>query len=386
MSIKLLLVEDSLTQAMAIQEMLEEVEGVDYDVEWIKTYDDALKELSRDHYDVCLVDYHLDEMRTGLEIIREAIQRNYTVPLIVITGREEREIDVEATEAGASGFLVKHFLHPVPLERSIRYAIERKRVEVQLKQMKEELDRHAEILQRDLDIAVDFQQSVLPEFPEISFLQYDYRYYPFGGGVSGDIYDVSLNRDQDVNIFLGDATGHGIVAAFMTMKIQIGLDSIRGDLPTNQVLSHLNMLLASRDRAERYVSGVYLRISPSGLLQASNAGHVPVIIIPVEKSDAIRLEKRGLPLGLFGNEPKPYVEEVYQLSLGDRVFILTDGITEWFNQEKEMFGLERLIQMFQDQRKQDLNYILDHLLDYLKQWSQNDNCHDDLTILGFEYK
>ena len=73
-------------------------------------------------FDVCLLDYQLGE-RTGLDLLREMIARGCRTPIILLTGNDDRDIDVEAMEAGAADYLVKGQFDGRLLERSIRYAI-----------------------------------------------------------------------------------------------------------------------------------------------------------------------------------------------------------------------------------------------------------------------
>ncbi|MCC7413144.1 MAG: SpoIIE family protein phosphatase, partial [Gammaproteobacteria bacterium] len=88
----------------------------------------------------------------------------------------------------------------------------------------------------DLRLAAEFQRSLLPELPALPHLDMAVRYRPYAQ-VSGDVYDFALNREGAVGVLVGDATGHGLTAAFMTMLAQSSLDSIRGDLPTDATLS-----------------------------------------------------------------------------------------------------------------------------------------------------
>ena len=134
-------------------------------------------------------------------------------------------------------------------------------------------------IQDDLNMAAEFQRSILPPIMDIPFLETAHRYAPIDE-VSGDVYDISYNREGALNFFIGDATGHGVAAAFLTMMVQIGLDGMRGDIPTDLVMLGLNHLLASRDRGGKFITGTFLRISPGGSLSACQAGHPPLIIIP----------------------------------------------------------------------------------------------------------
>jgi PAS domain S-box-containing protein len=73
-------------------------------------------------FDVCLLDYHLGQ-RTGLELLRRAIARGCRTPIILLTGNDDRNVDVEAMKAGAADSVVKGRFDGRLLEPSIRYAI-----------------------------------------------------------------------------------------------------------------------------------------------------------------------------------------------------------------------------------------------------------------------
>ncbi len=92
-----------------------------------------LEALNRTGQDVCLLDYRLGE-RTGLELLREADGTGPGCPVIFLTGHDNAGADVEAIRAGASDYLVKGQITGDLLERSIRYAIERERLEERLRQ------------------------------------------------------------------------------------------------------------------------------------------------------------------------------------------------------------------------------------------------------------
>ncbi|NKB36348.1 MAG: SpoIIE family protein phosphatase [Gammaproteobacteria bacterium] len=238
-------------------------------------------------------------------------------------------------------------------------------------------------LQQELQLAAEFQQAVLPEAPGVSFLEVSVIYQPFAE-VSGDVYDFLQNREGEQAIFLGDATGHGIAAALMTMMIHIGLEGIRRNMPTDESIRQLNKLIAARDTG-RSVSAVFFRVSPCGKLAVSHAGHPSLIIIPADGSPLLQFEKGGCALGIFEDEPVPYEEELYQLRKGDKLFAYTDAVTEWSRQDKEIFGLERLLDCLSRYRRESLEDIGERLLKDLQNFSEGQPCKDDLTALIVEY-
>jgi two-component system cell cycle sensor histidine kinase/response regulator CckA len=124
--LRVLLVEDDEDDYILTRGLLSDIKGKRFEITWIKNPHEGLEAMAANRHDVCLVDYRLGAL-TGIELLRAALSRNCQAPVILLTGQGEREIDVEAMKAGASDYLVKGRLEPELLERSIRYAVERKR-------------------------------------------------------------------------------------------------------------------------------------------------------------------------------------------------------------------------------------------------------------------
>ena len=124
--IKVLLVDDDHDDYVILRDLFLEIEVGKFRLEWVETYDAAIERMVRNKYDVCLVDYLLGE-RNGLELLNEAVKNGCKTPMILLTGKGAREVDMAAMKAGASDYLEKGEIGPSLLERSIRYAIERKR-------------------------------------------------------------------------------------------------------------------------------------------------------------------------------------------------------------------------------------------------------------------
>ena len=120
--LKVLLVEDDEDDYVIIRDLLSEMER--FELEWVTDYDDALGAMEHEEHDVCLLDYRLGE-RSGLELLREALRRGCKVPIILLTGQGDREVDLLAMQAGAADYLVKGQIDAPLLERSIRYAFTR---------------------------------------------------------------------------------------------------------------------------------------------------------------------------------------------------------------------------------------------------------------------
>ena len=124
--LRVLLVEDDEDDYILTRDLSAEFRGQRAQLDWKRSFSDGLEAMIRNQHDICLVDYRLGA-QNGIELLRAALDRGCRAPVILLTGQGEHEIDVEAMKAGAADYLVKTRLDPGLLERSIRYAIERKR-------------------------------------------------------------------------------------------------------------------------------------------------------------------------------------------------------------------------------------------------------------------
>ncbi len=134
--LKILLVEDDEDDYIIIRDLLAEIEGARFDLDWVKTFAAGLESIQRDQHDVYLLDYYLGP-RTGLELLRQAVDMGCGAPIIMLTGLGGHDVDLEAMQAGASDYLVKGRLDEQLLERSIRYSVRHKRTLQRLQESEE---------------------------------------------------------------------------------------------------------------------------------------------------------------------------------------------------------------------------------------------------------
>ncbi len=136
--VRILLVEDDQDDYVILRDMLSDVKWWKPDLDWAPTYHEALEKMRKNRYSVYLFDYRLGE-RDGLELLEETASGNYETPVILLTGQGDHDVDMQAMRSGASDYLVKDDLSTALLERSIRYAIERKRAESALRRSEQEV-------------------------------------------------------------------------------------------------------------------------------------------------------------------------------------------------------------------------------------------------------
>jgi PAS domain S-box-containing protein len=154
--IKVLLIDDDEDDYILTRDWLREFQLVSCELTWVDTYQAARNAIASGQYDIYLVDYRLGD-GNGLELLREAIANGCAVPIVLLTGQGDREIDIEAMKAGAADYLEKSQLTAPLLERSIRYALERKQTEQKIREQAALLDVATDaIFVQDLDNQILF--------------------------------------------------------------------------------------------------------------------------------------------------------------------------------------------------------------------------------------
>jgi diguanylate cyclase (GGDEF)-like protein/PAS domain S-box-containing protein len=134
--LKILIIDDDEEDFMIIRDFLFDVREVDYQAEWVGNFQAALERITLKNYDACLLDYRMGKYN-GLDLLNEAVKIKPRLPIILLTGISDHQLDVEAMNKGAADFLVKGEVNSVVLERVIRYSIGRKKLEEELYNEKE---------------------------------------------------------------------------------------------------------------------------------------------------------------------------------------------------------------------------------------------------------
>jgi signal transduction histidine kinase len=127
--IRVLLIEDNPGDVRLIEEMLKESTFLPYELYHISNLHER-DEIVDKTFDIILLDLHFDDM-TGTETYSYANLYFPLTPIVVLTGLQDEALAYEIVKRGAQDYLLKDSIEPKGLIRSIRYAIERKKAEIQ---------------------------------------------------------------------------------------------------------------------------------------------------------------------------------------------------------------------------------------------------------------
>lgn len=339
----ILLVEDDHGDAVLVQACLGEV-GVPHDaVIWTRSLGDALIALARKPRCV-LLDLGLPDT-DGYGSVHKMVEAAPNIPVIVLTGRQERD-GADALAAGAQDYLVKDSLSGELLERSIRYAIERKRAQRTQEQLREarlSASEQARLERGLLPTPLLHTQGV-----ECS------TYYQPGRDhavLGGDFFDVVETREGLVRAVVGDVMGHGPDEAALGVHLRVAWRTlVLAGTPDQQILPTLARLLeAEQDEQRPYVTVCDVTIGPQ-VVTVRLAGH-PAPIICVDGVCSYPDLSVGAPLGvrLPPGIPTGWPDNVLELPHSASLTLYTDGLLDAYSIDasSDSLGIVELVNAVQ---------------------------------------
>jgi len=138
--IKVLLIDDAEDDYILTRSWFRQFQLITCDLEWVNSYQLARESIAQYQHDIYLVDYYL-ESNKGLKVLREATENGWNFPFILLAHKQDIKSDIEVIKIGAFDYLEKSQLTALLLEKSIRYAIEKKQKDEKIHQQEILLDR-----------------------------------------------------------------------------------------------------------------------------------------------------------------------------------------------------------------------------------------------------
>jgi serine phosphatase RsbU (regulator of sigma subunit) len=237
-----------------------------------------------------------------------------------------------------------------------------------------------ERLDQELLVASRIQTGLLPKkLPQFDGWHVSAFYQP-AREVGGDFYEFEYFEDGRLGIFVGDVTDKGIPAALVMATTRTLLKAAAGEFDSpGMVLARVNNLLVADIPDNMFVTCFYAILDPdAGKMVFSNAGHN--LPYRLTKHEVMEIKAAGMPLGLM-----PDMEyDVHEMIIepGDDMIFYTDGLVEAHNNDREMFGSQRLKNLFADFSGED-GTLIDRLMQELKDFMGEDQeQEDDITFVG----
>jgi sigma-B regulation protein RsbU (phosphoserine phosphatase) len=206
--------------------------------------------------------------------------------------------------------------------------------------------------------------------------------------IGGDIADVYHFDNNSVALVIADISGKGARAAVHAALIKYGLRALSSHgLAPERALRSLDRLYLENNNFENNESfaTVFFAIvdAKRQIITYANAGHEPVIIVTPEGT--VQLLAPTAPLiGVFDDQHHLFHQDVVVLAPGSLFVATTDGVTEARNEDGEMFGMQRFIDVVVEHRHESLTSLNDRVVSAAREYCSG-RVRDDIAILAARF-
>ncbi|MFZ1683171.1 MAG: GAF domain-containing SpoIIE family protein phosphatase [Candidatus Zixiibacteriota bacterium] len=251
--------------------------------------------------------------------------------------------------------------------------------------IKDKLDRQK--IEQEMAIAKQVQETILPKDTiHINGVEVGAIYFP-ARDVSGDFWDIVRLDDSRFMVIIGDVSNKGVPAA-LVMSASSGIikSLISGDptISVSALATRLNELLAREIIKERemFVTLFFCKFDLTKKeVTFCNAGHLPGLFWDETEQTVESLNVGGPIVGQF--ETAVFKEGSRTFGSGDRLFLFTDGLTEAMDAQGQLFGRERVEQVFTSEIDLNPKEFCLRVKDWVDRFSKGapEDSQDDFTIL-----
>lgn len=245
-----------------------------------------------------------------------------------------------------------------------------------------ELERERALLRRDLDVAREAQQRIMPpERGVVGSVRYAVIARP-GRVVAGDLFDVVELRDGRTAVFLGDVSGKGVGAAMTMAMVQTHIRvALRQHASLADVVNDVNSSLYTRSAAGTFVTLWIALVDPAtGSMEYVDAGHGYWCSLANDEIRHLTAQGGGMPIGI--QPDTAYAGNRVTLDPSERVLVFSDGVAEQRGPDGAMFGTSALADLMRGSVDPDTD--VERLLAGVASHAGGDTFDDDLTVASFE--
>jgi len=238
-------------------------------------------------------------------------------------------------------------------------------------------------MEEELAIARDLQTSMLPATcPEIEGFEIAATSIP-AREVGGDFFDFIEMGEGKVGFVIGDVTGKSVSGALvMSASRSVFRMLSEEELTVGEIMNRANRRTKKDIKSGMFVALLYAVIDARDqILSLSSAGQTQPIHVSAETGESSLVETEGdtFPLGIL--EDADYQETRVELTPGDKVVFYTDGIVEAMNEQEEIFGFDRLLDVVRGTRSMGAESLLKEIMDQVNEFAGDAAQHDDLTVI-----
>ncbi|WP_225930837.1 ATP-binding SpoIIE family protein phosphatase [Pseudomonas siliginis] len=314
---------------------------------------EAVETFKEQQPDLVLMDALMPVM-DGFEAARQikALAGEALVPIIFLTSLTESEALARCLEAGGDDFLAKPY-NQVILAAKIKAMDRLRRLQATVLQQRDLIAKHHDYLLNEQRVAKAVFDKVAHSgclsAPNIRYLQSPYALF------NGDLLLAAYTPAGDMHVMLGDFTGHGLPAAVGAMPLaEVFYGMTAKGYGLAETLREMNAKLKRILPVDMFCCATLLCLSfQSRSVEVWNGGMPDGYLHRMASGERVPLPARHLPLGILSAQAFDERTDVYPMAVDDRVFLLSDGVIDTCDANDQLFGVERLQQVFAANREPD---------------------------------
>lgn len=264
-----------------------------------------------------------------------------------------------------------------------RKSIEQERLRKEREMERRLLEAENNRKTRELEEARSLQLSMLPQkMPSMKHFEIAV-FMETATEVGGDYYDYSIGNNGELVIAMGDATGHGMKAGIMVASAKSYFHSLVHESDNLTMLKRMSAGIKNMNMRMMYMGLSIIEIDGNRVEMVS-AGMPPILHFRQSESSVRRITLKGLPLGT--KVEFPYTSQTIQLEKGDIIMLMSDGLIELFNKEREMLGIERVEELLRSSEGYTVNDLMNQLKQLIRRWISGHHSEDDITVMLLKYR
>lgn len=239
-------------------------------------------------------------------------------------------------------------------------------------------------LEHELAMARKIQFSLLPmDTPKMAHLEVA-SYCTPADEVGGDYYDYFHLSEDRLGLLQADVSGHGASAAMVMTMLKGIVHAIAHQFEgADRVLTEVNKIITAIIPAEMFVTMVFLIVDlQNKRVRYSNAGHNPFVLYRSHTKSAEMVHLPGPALGL--SSLAAYREETIPLQAGDALILYTDGVTEAFNPDGDMFEEARLLEAVSEVGEGGSSEMVEHIRGKVETFTGGAKQSDDIALIALK--
>lgn len=349
-SLTILIAEDSAADRMLLSSI---VRRQGHEVLTAANGAEAVEAFRQQRPQLVLMDAMMPVM-DGFEAAQQikALAGETLVPIIFLTSLSESEALARCLEAGGDDFLAKPY-NQVILAAKIKAMDRLRRLQATVLQQRDQIARHHHYLLNEQRVAKAVFDKVAHSgclsAPNIRYLQSPYALF------NGDLLLAAFTPAGDMHVLLGDFTGHGLPAAVGAMPLaEVFYGMTAKGYGLSEILREMNAKLKRILPVDMFCCATLLCLSfQRRSVEVWNGGMPDGYLHAIASGKRTPLKAQHLPLGVLSPQTFDDRTDVLPMAVGDRVFLLSDGVIDTCDANEQLFGVERLQRVFAANRQPD---------------------------------